>query len=251
MPFFLHLFASIQLAMAQGLTVQEQYDLGQKYLRRGYYTKALDQFTLIRNYYRDDPLSMKAELAIADVYYKKGEFDLARYSYNDFFRRYPRHEQVDYAYFRSGMTLYKKAPRVTGRDQTWTAQAIRSWSNFENKFPQSEHVEEVVELRTECEERLAKKELDIAVFYKRRAAWEAVLRRTAYFLRTHTSSRYVPQAMALRAIALTHSGMDADAAKLLSKLNTIDAVQAKKTESKMRKIRQNSERPNSEDGGED
>ena len=71
MLFFLQLFASIQLAMAQGLTVQEQYDLGQKYLRRGYYTKALDQFTLIRNYYRDDPLSMKAELAIADVYYKK------------------------------------------------------------------------------------------------------------------------------------------------------------------------------------
>ena len=35
------------------LTVQEQYELGLKYLKRGMYIKALEQFNRVRNYHRD------------------------------------------------------------------------------------------------------------------------------------------------------------------------------------------------------
>ena len=207
MPFISLLYSfilAIGLAESQSLSVQEQYDLGQKYLKRNYYTKALEQFNVIRNYYRDDPLAQLAELAIADVYFQKAEWDLARYSYDDFRRRYPRHEKVDYATFQVGLTLYKKAPKVAGRDQTWTIQAVQSWNQFETVFPNSEYIDDVQEKRSECLDRLAKKELRIAEFYHRRKAWEAVRRRSEGLIQQYPESGYVAEAYALLAVAYFH-----------------------------------------------
>ena len=93
-------------AARQQPTVQEQYELGLKYMNRGYYVKALEQFSRIRNYHRDDPYAVKAELAIADVHYKKNEWDQARLAYEDFMRLHPRHPDLDYVVFRIGSALY-------------------------------------------------------------------------------------------------------------------------------------------------
>ena len=94
------------------LSVKEQYELGLKYMNRGMYIKSLEQFNRVRNYHRDDPHSVKAELAIGDVYFKKAEWDQARLSYEDFSRMHPRHPDLDYVIYRIGMTNYKKAPKA-------------------------------------------------------------------------------------------------------------------------------------------
>ena len=187
-------------------TAQEQYDMGVKYMDRGNYTKAVEYFNVVRNYYRDDPLAQLAELGIADVYFKKTEWDLARYSYDDFRRRYPRHEQVDYATYQIGMTLYKKAPKFAGRDQKWTAQAIQSWKGFEKRFPESEYRVEVKEKRTECVERLAKKEIQVAEFYAKRNAWESTRRRSKGLLEDFPTSEFVLEAKVLQVQALAELG---------------------------------------------
>ena len=209
-------FSSICFAQ----TAQEAYDQGQKYAKRGYYTKAMEQFNTVRNYYRDDPLAQMAELAIADVYYKRAEWDLARYSYDDFRRRYPRHEQVDYATYQIGMTLYKKSPKFAGRDQKWTAQAIQSWAGYENRFPESEYRVEVEEKRWECSERLAKKELQIAEFYAKREAWEATRRRSAGLLSDYPTSDYAIDAKVLQVQALLELDPMDDAHALWKDLQT-------------------------------
>ena len=206
------------MVQAVAQTAQEQYDLGQKFMDRGNYTKAVEYFNIVRNYYRDDPLAQMAELAIADVYYKRTEWDLARYSYDDFRRRYPRHEKVDYATYQIGMTLYKKAPKFAGRDQKWTAQAIQSWKGFEKRFPESEHLEEVLEKRTECTERLAKKELQIAQFYAKRGAWEASRRRSSGLLKDFPSSEHTVSAKVLQVQSLAELGQWDTLAPLWSQL---------------------------------
>ena len=98
------------------LTVKEQYELGLKYMNRGMYIKALEQFNRVRNYHRDDPHSVKAELAIGDVYFKKAEWDQAKLAYDEFARMHPRHEDLDYVTYRIGMASFKKAPKRAGRD---------------------------------------------------------------------------------------------------------------------------------------
>jgi len=230
--------AQSRRAGSQGLTVEEQYELGVRYMNRGYYTKAIEQFNRIRNYYRDDPHSVKAELAIADVYFKKSEYTQARLAYDDFMRMHPRHPELDYVTFRMGMTLYKESPKAAGRDQTWTRQAVNTWSGFEGRFPESEYHDDVQEKLVECRERLARKELVIAQFYAnpQRKSWHSVLGRVDGLLRTYPNSDYVPEALELKAIAHAHQGETVMVETVMARLNELSPETARRAERRLRRI---------------
>lgn len=178
-------------------SLQEQFDAAVKAMNRAYYTKALETFNKIRVYHRDDPLSVESELAIADVYFKKGDWDQARLGYEDFARMHPHYRRLDYVFYRMGLCLTKKAPKPPGRDQTFTVQAMDTWRNFKDIFPESEYVPEVEEFLLEGRERLAKRELGIARFYERRGAWPAVDARLVGLARLYADTSILPDAMTL------------------------------------------------------
>ena len=193
-------------AAERELTAQQHYDLGVRYMKRGYYTKAIEEFNRVRNFYRDDPASLKAEIAIADMHFEKGEFEPARLAYEDFARLHPRHEDMDYVVYRIGLCHYKRAPRVAGRDQSSTRQALMVWTGFSERFPSSEHLADVQEMQLKAKDRLARKELDIARFYARRGAWQATQRRAEGLVRKYPDSRYAEEAEALLAEAWFERG---------------------------------------------
>lgn len=184
-------------------SLQEQFDAATRAMNRAYYTKALETFNQIRVYHRDDPLSVEAELAIADVYFKKGDWDQARLGYEDFARMHPRYRRLDYVFYRMGECLTKKAPKPPGRDQTFTLQAQDTWKNFKDLFPESEYVPEVEAFLLEARERLAKRELGIARFYERRDAWPAVESRVVGLARAYADTSALPEAMTLLDHSLT------------------------------------------------
>ena len=193
------------------LTVEQQYELGLKYTKRGYYTKALEQFSQIRNYHRDNPYAVRAELAIADVYYEQQEWDQARLAYSEFLRMHPRHDEVDYVVFRLGMTAWKKAPRIAARDQAWTRKAVNIWTGFDTRFSESEYVDEVNEKLAEARDRLARKEFLIGSFYFDRQAWVAVIGRMEGLIRQYPTSPDVSEALRMLAIAYAGNGQMEDA----------------------------------------
>ena len=217
------------------LTVEEQYELGLKYLRRESYVKALEQFNRIRNTHRDDPYSVKAELAIGDVYYRKREWDQARLAYEDFMRMHPRHKDLDYVVYRMGLSLYRKAPLVAGRDQTWTKQAVHTWAGFESRFPDSQYKAEVEELLDVSRDRLAKKELAIARFYVRRKAWPAVSDRAEGMLRTYPDSERASDALYMDGIAASYGQPDV-LMWVRGRLETKDPDRLKKLDRKSKRI---------------
>jgi outer membrane protein assembly factor BamD len=208
------------------LSVQEQYDLGVKYSKRGYYIKALEQLNRVRNYHRDDPYAVKAELAIADVYFEKREWDQARLAYEDFQRMHPRHSDLDYVVAQIGRAWYKKAPKAAGRDQSYTRQAIVSWSGFDTRFPESDLKVEVMGDLAECRERMARRETLIARFYVRRGAWRAVEGRADGLLRTWPGSSFETEGLALYAVASAHRGMEDQANSAVARLEAIDQAAA-------------------------
>lgn len=193
-------------AARKEVTAEEQYELGVKYLERGYYTKALEQFQRLRTHHRDSAFATKAELAIADLHFKKGEFDQARVAYEEFMRLHPRHEDLDYAVFRFGLTAFKKAPVVAARDQSWTRHAVNTWAGFETRFPSSKHQPEVDDRRTKGRERLARKELQIGRFYARRDAWAASNGRLEGLLRAYPDFSQKDRALASLAWNLLQVG---------------------------------------------
>lgn len=170
------------------MSAQEAYELGLRYLKNGSYTKALEQLNRVRTYYRDDPYALKAELAIADVHFKKAEYDAARLAYEEFQRAHPRYRDLDYVVYQLGLTLFKKAPLVAARDQTATRAAVNEWTGFGPRFPDSEYRDDVEKGLTDARARLARKELVVARFYERRGAWQSVVGRVEPMLRDYPDS---------------------------------------------------------------
>ncbi len=201
-------------------TAEGLYDACQKQIKRGYYVKALEHCTKLRNYYRDSPFAVLAELSIADLHFEKTDYDLARVAYEDFMRMHPRHEKMDYVVYRLGLTSYKKASRVASRDQTWTRQAVNTWTNFEARFPESEHIEEVGELHLKGRGRLARKEVRIAEFYMGREAWSAAALRLEELVRQYPDTEELPRALALLTVCRVELGELDTAAVLRDRLGT-------------------------------
>ena len=206
------------VAATRGLTAEDIYSLGLKYLKRGYYTKAEEQFQRVRTFYRDDPYSLKAELAIAEIYYKKNEWDLARLAYEDFMRAHPRYPELDLVVYRLGLVLYKKAPVIPERDQTWTRQTVNTWTGFSARFPESSYRDDVEKHLAKAQGRLAKKELFIAQFYARREAWPAVVGRIEPMLRLWPSSADGSEGLLLLGTAFHQMGNADGAAAALERL---------------------------------
>lgn len=166
-------------------------------MRRGYYTKSLESFNKVRNYHRDDPVSVLAQLAIADVHFKKRDFAQARFAYEEFAAYHPRHESLDYVTWRIGLSIYKGASKLAGRDQTATRSAVNVWTGFDTRFPDSTYLESVDKLQTRGRNRLAAKELFIAKFYADRDAWGAVRGRCEYLLRRYSDTDHAEASLAL------------------------------------------------------
>lgn len=207
-------------------SAEELYQQGLRAMKRGYYTKALEKFNRVRNYHRDDPLSVKAQLAIADMHFKKGDFEQARFAYEEFSSYHPRHPNLDYVTFRIGLSIYRRAPKLAGRDQTRTRSAVNVWTGFDNRFPESEHVEQVDKLRSRGRNRLAAKELAVANFYTRRDAWGAVRARCETMLRRYPDTEHVPEALSLLGVSM-HAWGDTDEAKMIRERLATEAPDSK------------------------
>lgn len=195
-------------AGGDGVSANERYALCLKFYKRRLFTKALETCNRVRNFHRDDPVSVLAELAIADIYYQRGDREQARLAYEDFVRLHPRHEQVGYAIWRIGLCWWKVSPRWAGRDQTPTRQAVNVWTGYEARFPDSEYADEVEELLGKARDRLARKELSIASFYKGGAffgtvrSWGAVRGRADGVIERYDDTPQLPYALHLSARAM-------------------------------------------------
>lgn len=195
-------------AAGSRLTAQQTYELGERFAKRGVTNKALEQFNRVRTYFRDDPYALKAELAIAELHYKKSEWDMARLAYEDFLRAHPRYVDLDIVIWRLGMTLYQKSPTVAAKDQTWTRQAVNTWTGFSSRFPSSEHIADVDKFLGKAQNRLGRKEILIARFYDRREAGPAVEGRTTGFLAQYPSSPDRSEGLTLLAVAYAREQKD-------------------------------------------
>jgi outer membrane protein assembly factor BamD len=205
---------------SSGRPPQEIWEHAGLMVKRGLYEKAMVDYQELRNHHRDDPLSVQAQLGIADMQYEKGEYNEARYAYEEFSTYHPRHPLMDYVTWRIGECIWKQAPRVAGRDQTTTRSAVNTWTGFDRRYPDSEYKDKVATLLARGTDRLAAKELYIARFYENREAWNAVEGRARGLLWRYPDSTHAAEAKALLAIAWHSVGRADEARSMRERLAT-------------------------------
>ncbi len=158
-------------------TPEKLYSQGLRQMKRGYYEEAILSFEKVRNHFPLNQYSVLAELRVADCLFEKADFISAVDAYQQFARLHPRHEEIDYAQMRVGRSYFKQSNAIPQKDQTYTELTLRALEGYEERFPDSDHIPTVEEMRYKCNGRLGRAEAQVGDFYYWRKSWHAAERR--------------------------------------------------------------------------
>ncbi|MCF8054418.1 MAG: outer membrane protein assembly factor BamD [Deltaproteobacteria bacterium] len=172
--------ASVAETPPQEIFVKAEY-----YFTEGLFKKAREEFSKIKQFH---PLNtefvMKAEIRIADSYYRSAEYMDAIISYNDFMNLYPNSPEIPYCIYQIANCNYAQV-QPFDRDQRYTEEAIKEFGKLLFRFPDSKYTLAARQKIRDCEERLAKRELYVAEFYIKKEKYPAAIARLDYLLATY------------------------------------------------------------------
>jgi outer membrane protein assembly factor BamD len=140
------------------------------------YAKAIEFFQEVIDNYPYSDFAILAELQIADIHFDRAEYEEASSYYHDFVELHPNHPKVSYALYRNGLCSYNQM-RASDRDQAPTREAVAQFKALIERYPQSEMAADAGVRLRECEDRLARQDIDIADYYYSQRAWYAAARR--------------------------------------------------------------------------
>jgi outer membrane protein assembly factor BamD len=155
---------------------------------------ALTKYADVKNKFPYSNLATEAELAIAEVHYKRESFAEAQISFQNFRDLHPRHPKIDYVIYKIAMSYYMQLPDTFDRDLSLGNDAIYHFDELIKSYPHSEYVKEAREKRAETFEKLTEKELYVADFYFKQKKYSAALRRYESTIKKYTSLGFDPRA---------------------------------------------------------
>lgn len=114
--------------------------------------------------YRGTEHSQKLYYMYPNCYYKNGDFLMAAYHFKNYIKLFPNSPNTEEAYFLAAYCAYLDSPE-SSLEQSSTLIAIEELQAFVNKYPQSTKIEQCNQLMDELRQKMAKKEVDIALTY--------------------------------------------------------------------------------------
>lgn len=163
-------------------TAEATFNAAQEYEKDERYEEAIKKYTEVKNKYPYSQFATRAELAIADVYYLEESYGEAQINYQTFRELHPTHPQTDYVVFRTGLSFYQQLPDSIDRDLSLANDAISSFDELLQKFPQSAHVKEAQDKKGEALKKLAQKEDYVGDFYFKRKIYDSALLRYEFLV---------------------------------------------------------------------
>ena len=197
------LFISIALTLLVSCATDEKdansaeglFKIAQEYDEAERYDVAIQKYADVKNKFPYSSVATTAELAIADLHFKRESYPEAQISYQNFRDLHPKHPRIDYVIFRIGLGFFMQLPDSTDRDLTVANDAIYHFNEVIKNYPTSVHVKDAKENREKAFVMLAEKELYIADFYLRQEKFEASLNRYENVLATYSGYGLDPKAL--------------------------------------------------------
>ena len=152
---------------------QESFANAKAFYNAANYELAIKKLSEFKNRYPYSRYALEAELLIADSYFETGKFTEAGVAYEQFVKLHPKHEKIDFALFRVGLSYWKDAPEEIDREQEYTQTAINKWQKLISDFPNSNYAHEASTYIKKGQRRIAEAEDFIARFYCRKEIWHS------------------------------------------------------------------------------
>lgn len=212
------------------------YELGKEALHEGYYETAIKHFEDLAARYPFGDNAAQAQLDLAYAYYKFDQPDQAVSTAEHFIKTYPRHPDVDYAYYLRGLANFGQTSGMLDdfahidaaqRDPRAALESFQHFAEMVKRFPDSRYASDAVQRMVYLKNYLARHEMFVADYYMKRGAYVAAANRARYVIETYPQTGSVPRALAVMAEAYERLGLDdlAANARRLQELNPpADAV---------------------------
>tara|TARA_B100000575_G_scaffold277849_1_gene264561 strand:- start:1153 stop:1935 length:783 start_codon:yes stop_codon:yes gene_type:complete len=142
----------------------EKYSAAEEYYQNGEYRRANSLIEQIIPSYRGKPQGERLVFFYADSFFEIKSYFSAAIQFENFIKSYPNSQRIQEAYFMEAKSYFMLSPLYT-LDQDDTLTGIDKLQIFINRFPNSEFVSEALELMGQLQNKIEKKEFEIAKQY--------------------------------------------------------------------------------------
>lgn len=157
-------------------TAQELAEQGRAAFRDKNYTKTIEAFEKLRDWYPFSEYAILAELRLGDAHYHRKEYEEAISAYKEFEHLHPRNEAVPYVVYQIGRCYFDRRQAID-RDQGITRQAVESLERLIRSYPDSPMASKAKEHLRICHRNLAEHEFYVGMFYYKMKHYKAALER--------------------------------------------------------------------------
>jgi outer membrane protein assembly factor BamD len=216
-----------QIDETKDWSANQLYSEAKKRLAEKNYEKAIEYFEILEARYPFGRYAQQAQLEIAYAYYKFDEPDLAIASADRFIKIYPRHPNVDYAWYIKGLTNYNRGKSVVDRflpqdpserDTATMRAAYDDFNQLVKNYPNSIYARDGAQRMIYLRNNMAEYELHVADYYLRRKAYVAAANRGEHVVENYQRTPSVPGALVIMVRAYRKLGvadLEADAMRVL------------------------------------
>ena len=208
----------------------------QEYENDDRFEEAIRRYQEVRSKFPYSSQALDAELAVADVYFKKESNPESQTSYQNLSDLHPKHAKISYVTYRYAMSLYMQMPETIDRDMSLAPDTILAFNEVIKKFPTSEYVKESEEKRSELIRKMAEKEMYVGDFYFKRGTYDSALPRFEYVLKEYPGIGFDEKALIRAAYSAYKIGDPNKARKYISQLNE-NEIKEGKTKSLLKEIK--------------
>lgn len=200
----------------QSWSASRLYDKAAQASARGDYENAIKDYAEIIKRFPFSRYAQQAQLDMAYTHYEQNEPDLALAEADHFIKLYPRHAQVDYAYYLKGLINFKRGAGFLDellnmdparRDPRAARDAQQIFTQLLQQFPNSRYAEDAAQRLIYLNQRLMRYELIVAQYYFGRSAYVAAANRAKYALENYPTSPATPDLLTVMAQSYEKLGL--------------------------------------------
>lgn len=200
----------------EGKTSGEIFYQGEQHLAKKKFKKAVFDFAALDALYPFGPYAQQGQMDFIYAAYSDGDYASGLAEADRYIRLYPQDPHIDYVYYMKGLMSFEEdfnwyqglfnmdpAPHdLSGKRESFIAfnQVVRF-------YPHSLYAQDSALHIAFIRNMMARKEMDIADFYKERKAYIAAANRASVVVQHYSGSTAVPHALEVMAIAYKRAGL--------------------------------------------
>ena len=196
----------------------ERLQAASKRMEKRNYTDAIRILDDIKFQCGGSPLMDTVSYYVAISYFRQKQYEEARAEFESLYGEFPRSPFVEEAHFRIAHIRYIRS-LPSFRDQTDTKEAMRLFNDYIDLYPKGVYADSAKALYTALLERLAEKEFNNALFYRKQKEYNAALIYYRAVLSGYPDSKLAPEAVVGMAEMLVTLQRNREAAEAVGELD--------------------------------